>query len=54
MWSYAGLGSVGVRKGESVKTGQNLGSLAAADGHSILHFEIRDEKQKLNPSLWLR
>lgn len=54
---YAGLGAVSVRKGEKVKAGQNLGSLfsdPANDGKGTLHFEIRDERRKLNPLQWVK
>lgn len=54
---YAGLATVSVRQGESVKAGQNLGSIFSdpEDGNRTrLHFEIRNERQKLNPSLWVK
>ncbi|MDE5919004.1 MAG: peptidoglycan DD-metalloendopeptidase family protein [Duncaniella sp.] len=54
---YAGLGSVSVRKGERVKAGESLGTLLSDPsnyGKGILHFEIRDERRKLNPQQWVR
>ncbi len=54
---YAGLGSIAVKTGDSVKPNQTIGSVFADpddDGRSILHFEIRKEKNKLNPEEWLR
>ncbi|MCM1077542.1 MAG: peptidoglycan DD-metalloendopeptidase family protein [Bacteroides sp.] len=54
---YAGLRTVNVKQGDTVKTGQTLGKIYSDpdDGNrTILHFEIRNEKQKLNPSLWVR
>ncbi len=54
---YAGLASVNVRQGESVKAGQSLGSIfsdAEDSNRTILHFEIRQERQKLNPTQWVR
>ncbi len=54
---YAGLGTISVAPGATVKAGQTLGSLSAdgsGDGRSVLHFEIRKERQKLNPEQWLR
>lgn len=54
---YAGIGSLNVRKGQSVEAGQSLGTIASdpADGNRTrLHFEVRHEKQKLNPADWLR
>lgn len=54
---YAGLADCSVRQGQSVKTGQQLGSIHSdpSDGNrTILHFEVRDERRKLNPTLWVR
>lgn len=54
---YAGLASLSVRKGQEVQAGQKLGLLfsdPAYDGRTRLHFEVRHEKQKLNPAEWLR
>lgn len=54
---YAGIGELKVRKGEEVAAGQLLGTLAPDpddENHPTLHFEIRQEKTKLNPSEWLR
>ncbi len=54
---YAGLGSVAVRKGETVKAGQTLGSLFSDPANydkGTLHFEIRDERRKLNPLQWVK
>lgn len=51
---YAGLSSINVRKGEAVKSGQTLGTIATADGNTTLHFEVRDERAKLNPLDWVK
>ncbi len=54
---YAGLSGVNVRQGESVKAGQALGSIYSDPDDSnrtILHFEIRQERRKLNPTQWVR
>ncbi len=54
---YAGLSSVNVKAGDSVKAGQTLGAIYSDPddgGRSILHFEIRNERQKLNPTLWVK
>lgn len=54
---YAGLDRLNVRKGDKVTTGQNIGSIFSDpdDGNrTILHFEIRREKQKLNPVEWVK
>ncbi len=54
---YAGIEQLKVHKGQEVTAGQLLGTLAPDpedDGHPTLHFEIRNEKTKLNPAEWLR
>jgi len=54
---YAGIDALAVKKGDKVKTGQTLGSIysnSADDNRTRLHFEIRREKQKLNPAEWVR
>lgn len=53
---YAGLSSVNVSKGQSVRTGQTIGTIAtdATTGRTELHFEVRHERQKLNPLQWVR
>lgn len=54
---YAGLEQLNVRKGSTVKQGQTIGVVFGdrADGNrSVLHFEIRHEKDKLNPTEWVR
>ena len=54
---YAGIEALAVKKGDQVKTGQKLGTIFSdpnADGRTKLHFELRHEKQKLNPSEWVR
>lgn len=47
---YAGLTDVSVKKGQTVKAGQTIGRLAT----EVLHFEVRNEKQKLNPLAWVK
>jgi septal ring factor EnvC (AmiA/AmiB activator) len=53
---YAHLSSIGVSRGQEVASGQVVGS--AGDTGSlkgtILHFEIRQGRQSLNPLDWLR
>lgn len=51
---YAGLSSINVKKGEKVKSGQTLGTIATVDGSTILHFEVRKERSKLNPLQWVK
>lgn len=57
MTVYANLASVSVSSGQKVKAGQNIGMVFSDpndNGRSILHFEVRDGRQKENPELWLR
>ena len=54
---YAGLATSAVRQGQKVKAGQQLGTIYSDpddDNRTILHFEVRDERQKLNPTAWVR
>lgn len=48
---YCNLKSVGVSKGQKVKTGQVLGSVGP---DNILQFQLRRLNTKLNPESWLR
>lgn len=51
---YAGLGNLSVRKGDKVTTGQELGDVFTDGDRAKLHFEIRREKEKLNPVEWVK
>lgn len=54
---YANLAGLNVKVGDAVKAGQRIGSIYADpdDGNrAILHFELRKERQKLNPTLWVK
>lgn len=53
---YARLGSLSVKSGDKVKTGQLLGTIFTdpSTGLTTLHFEIRREREKLNPTQWVR
>ena len=53
---YANLTDILVKKGDVLKQGQTLGRIYSDpddDNRSILHFELRKETQKLNPSAWV-
>ncbi len=52
---YAGIDDLEVRKGQTVRAGQTLGTVRTAPaGNTRLHFEVRHEKEKLDPQAWLR
>lgn len=54
---YAGIDRLAVKKGDKVKAGQTLGTIYSDSddgGRSILHFEIRREREKLNPEDWIK
>jgi len=52
---YGNLKEVYVKKGQKVKTGQIIGTVAKdpASGLSVLKFKIYKNRHKLNPELWL-
>ena len=51
---YCKLGSVKVKTGDIVATGDVLGSLSETDSDLTLHFEIWNGTTKQNPEQWLR
>ncbi len=54
---YAGIDVLSVKKGDKVATGQSLGEIFTDphdDNRTMLHFEIRREKHKLDPELWVK
>ena len=54
---YANIATIDIKTGDNVKAGQSLGTISADsndNNRSILHFEIRREKQKLDPEQWLK
>lgn len=53
---YCNLSSATVKSGDSVTTKQSLGQIfsdATDNGRTVLHFQLRREKDKLNPEPWL-
>jgi len=53
---YSNLSQVYVKQGDKVKTRQALGRVFTDEKENnatILHFELRKEKTKLNPTLWI-
>lgn len=54
---YGNIASPSVKNGDTVKSGQSLGKLVsdADDGNrTIIHFEIWQGREKLNPMQWIR
>ncbi len=54
---YANIRTINVKKGDKLKTGDVIGVVGTSDVNptrALLHFEIRNERQKLDPRLWLR
>lgn len=53
---YCNLSSASVKIGDSVKTKQSIGQVfsdGTDNGRTVLHFQLRREKEKLNPEPWL-
>ena len=51
---YCNLSSVIVTRGAQVKARDILGTVAEdASGLYVLHFQLRKERQKLNPEAWI-
>lgn len=51
---YCKLGSVSVKAGDKVKTGQVLGTVDTIAGETQLHFQLWSGKNPQNPESWLR
>lgn len=54
---YAGLEDIAVRTGQTVSAGQTVGRVQPDPdngGRRRLHFEVRREREKLNPLAWVR
>lgn len=53
---YCNLSTASVKADDMVKIGQTLGTIfsdGADGGRTVLHFQLRREKEKLNPEPWL-
>ena len=51
---YCKMGSVSVKAGDKVKTGQVLGSVATIGGEDQLHFQLWSGRTPQNPENWLK
>lgn len=54
---YGNISAASVKVGDSVKAGQNLGSLARDpdnDKRTTIHFEVWHNREKQNPAAWIR
>ena len=51
---YCNLSSVKVKNGQRVRARDVLGAVANdGSGNCVLHFQLRKERTKLNPELWI-
>ena len=53
---YCNLSKINVKQGDDVSTKQILGTVfsdASDNNRTVLHFQLRKEKDKLNPEVWL-
>lgn len=53
---YCNLSSASIKSGDTVSTKQSIGQVfsdASDNGRTVLHFQLRKEKDKLNPEPWL-
>jgi septal ring factor EnvC (AmiA/AmiB activator) len=52
---YSSLEQVYVKRGDSVKAGQDIGKIYTdtEDDSTVLYFELREGQKKMNPELWL-
>ena len=51
---YCNLANCAVKRGQKVSARQLLGRVATdASGNCTLHFQLRREREKLNPEPWL-
>lgn len=51
---YCKLGTVSVKAGDKVKTGQTVGTVDTIGGETQLHFQIWAGREPQNPETWLR
>lgn len=51
---YCKLGSVDVKAGDKIKTGQEIGTVDTIDGNTQLHFQLWAGTTPQDPEIWLR
>ena len=54
---YVNILHADVATGQEIKAGDSLGTICSGpddDNRTILHFEVRKEKEKLDPQIWIR
>lgn len=53
---YSNLGETNIAKGDQVRARQFIGRVSnnAITGSSELHFELWNQKERMNPALWIR
>ncbi len=51
---YCKLGTVSVKAGDKIKTGQTIGTVDTIGGETQLHFQIWAGREPQNPETWLR
>lgn len=52
---YANLSSISVHQGQKLTAGQDIGVVGQDEsGRNVMHFELRRERNKLNPTEWVR
>lgn len=51
---YTGLNVVNVKRGDTVKTGEVIGSIKTGESYNTFNFAVWNNSTNLNPALWLR
>lgn len=51
---YCKLGSVSVKAGQKISTGQTIGKVETINGETVLHFQLWEDRNPRDPELWLR
>jgi septal ring factor EnvC (AmiA/AmiB activator) len=50
---YSKLESASVKKDDKIKQGQQIGITGIEEGNAVLHFELWQDKSKVDPEVWL-